>query len=248
MIAAEIIGQVLAAGGQITADGPDLVLTAPRPLPADLLDRIKAHKPDIVKALGQPPASKRRGLGGYGTPRGVPPLGDCALARQIRAINRAASPAMLDDDPDPVPGDEASPCRHVSLDATPPNLSAEDLEDIAAGDIAAKTVQAFEQAAIAREATDLKEFFEERAGILEFDAGLPRAEAELEAARITVTYARNRGYLWASLRVALADYPVLLAQVPDRAGPVDALPLGHGQARRAQGSACDAAGRLHRIA
>ena len=50
---------------------------------------------------------------------------------------------------------------HVSLDATPPNLpgvsaelaarlSAEDLEDIKAGDIPVKTVQAFEQAAIAR--------------------------------------------------------------------------------------------------
>jgi hypothetical protein len=34
-----------------------------------------------------------------------------------------------------------------------------------------------------RETEDLKEFFEERAGILEYDAGLPRPEAELEAAR-----------------------------------------------------------------
>ena len=33
MIAAEIIGQVLAAGGQIAVDGSDLVLSAPRPLP-----------------------------------------------------------------------------------------------------------------------------------------------------------------------------------------------------------------------
>jgi hypothetical protein len=51
MIAADLIGQVLAAGGRIAADGPDLVLTAPRPLPHDLLDRIKAHKPDIVATL-----------------------------------------------------------------------------------------------------------------------------------------------------------------------------------------------------
>jgi hypothetical protein len=65
-------------------------------------------------------------------------------------------------------------------------LSAEDLEDTAAGDIPLGTVQAFEQAAI-REAEDLKEAFEERAGILEYDAGLPRADAELEAARITST-------------------------------------------------------------
>jgi hypothetical protein len=59
---------------------------------------------------------------------------------------------------------------HVSLDATPPNLpgispdfaarlSAKDLEDIAAGDIPGKTVQAIEAAAVAREAEDLKEFF-----------------------------------------------------------------------------------------
>ena len=54
MSSAEIIGQVLAAGGQIAADGPDLVLTAPRPLPPALLAQIKANKPDIVKALAHP--------------------------------------------------------------------------------------------------------------------------------------------------------------------------------------------------
>lgn len=59
---------------------------------------------------------------------------------------------------------------------------------------------------------------------MEHDAGLPRPEAELEVAPATL--ARNRGYLWASLRAVLADYPVLFAQVPDRPGPVDALPLG----------------------
>lgn len=61
---------------------------------------------------------------------------------------------------------------------------------------------------------------------MEYDAGLPRLEAELEAARITVTLARNRGYLWASLRAALAEYPELLSQLPDTAGTVDSLPLG----------------------
>ena len=105
-------------------------------------------------------------------------------------------------------------------------LFAEDLNNIAAGDIPLGTVQALEQAAIAKEAEDLKEFFEERAGILEFDAGLPRPEAELEAARVTATLGRNRGYLRASLRAALADYPALLSQVPQDAGTVDALPLG----------------------
>lgn len=54
MIAAEIIGQVLAAGGQIAADGTDLVLTAPRPLPVELMDTLKSHKPDILAALAGP--------------------------------------------------------------------------------------------------------------------------------------------------------------------------------------------------
>jgi hypothetical protein len=82
-----------------------------------------------------------------------------------------------------------------------------------------------EQAAIAQEAEveGLVDVLDECAGHL---GGLPRAEAELEAAKITTAYARNRGYLWASLRAALAGYPELLAQVPDRPGPVDALPLG----------------------
>jgi len=61
----------------------------------------------------------------------------------------------------------------------------------------------------AREAEDLLEFFEERAAILEFDAGLPTTDAELEAARMTATLARNRGYQWASLRAALDGYPAL---------------------------------------
>ncbi len=105
-------------------------------------------------------------------------------------------------------------------------LSAEDLGDIAAGDIPLGTVQAFEEAAIAREAEDLKEFFEERAGILEHDASLPRPEAEIEAARMTATLARNRGCLWSSLRAALAHYPALLTVLPDEPGQVDALPFG----------------------
>jgi len=171
LITAEIIGQVLAAGGGIAVEGDNLVLTAPRPLPADLLDRLKAHKPAIRAAIAEPDLS------------GVSP--------EFAA-----------------------------------RLSAEDLEDIAAGDILRGTVRAFEEAAIAREAGGLRGFFEERAAILQHDAGLPRPDAELEAARITATLAGNRGYLWASLRAALAEYPVLLAQVPDRPGPIDALPFG----------------------
>jgi hypothetical protein len=80
-----------------------------------------------------------------------------------------------------------------------------------------------EAAAVATEASNLREFFEERTAILEHDAGLPRPEAEAEAARITAMYARNRESPWASLRAALSRYPVLAAQLPDRRGPVDSL-------------------------
>lgn len=43
---------------------------------------------------------------------------------------------------------------------------------------------------------------------------------------MTATLARNRKYLWASLRAALARYPELLALVPDQPGQVDSLALG----------------------
>jgi hypothetical protein len=148
MSAAALIDLVLNAGGEIRADGLDLVLNAPRSLPDDLLEQLKLHKPDIVKALGQP----------RGTVPGVASLGD------------------------------------------------------------------IEMATITREAEDLKEHFEERAGILGC-AGLPKAEAELEAARSTTTLARNRGYAWASLRAALVDHPELLVKVPTD-GSVDVLVFG----------------------
>jgi hypothetical protein len=38
------------------ADGADLVLTAPRPLSVELLDKLKAHKPAILVALADPGA------------------------------------------------------------------------------------------------------------------------------------------------------------------------------------------------
>lgn len=77
-----------------------------------------------------------------------------------------------------------------------------------------------------KEAEDLREYFEERAGILEYDAGLPRPEAELEAARMTATYAQNKRYSWRALRAALEGCSELLARLPDADGPVDRLPLG----------------------
>lgn len=73
---------------------------------------------------------------------------------------------------------------------------------------------------------DLHEHFEERAAILEYDADLLRDQAELEAARMAATVARNKGYTWASLRLALEGYPALLEQLPEGEGVVDGLPLG----------------------
>jgi hypothetical protein len=144
--------------------------------------------------------------------------GDQAAVNRWLPVLREYKPAIL------------AALAHLDLPGVPPEfaapLSAEDLEDIKAGDIPLGTVQAFEAAAIAREAEDLREAFEERASILQFDAGLPRPDAELQAARITASLARNRGYLWASLRSALADSPALLAHIPDKPGPVDSLALG----------------------
>jgi hypothetical protein len=88
MSAAEIIDQVLDAGGQIAADGADLVLTAQRPLPPALLDQIKAHKPELLAALAHPdplpplsPAAKAR------PPEGTPPA---RLRGRYRGLPRSA--------------------------------------------------------------------------------------------------------------------------------------------------------------
>jgi hypothetical protein len=99
------------------------------------------------------------------------------------------------------------------------------------------------------EIEDLREFVREcTLGILDSVPDLPKREAEMEAAVLCGAYARRCGHQWASLRKVLADYPELLAQVPDKPGPVDALPLlprrGHG--RRAQGQARAAAGDVRR--
>lgn len=40
---------------------------------------------------------------------------------------------------------------------------------------------------------DAREFFEERAGIAEFDAGMPRLDAELAAKALTESYLQRRG-------------------------------------------------------
>jgi hypothetical protein len=79
---------------------------------------------------------------------------------------------------------------------------------------------------VTEQAEDLAEHFAERAAILEHDANLPREQAEIEAARMTATLARNRAYTWAALRLAFRDYPAIVALLPDRPGVVDELPLG----------------------
>lgn len=79
---------------------------------------------------------------------------------------------------------------------------------------------------VAEQAADLIEHFTERAAILEYDGGLFRHQAEAEAARMTATLARNRGYAWAALRLAFRDCPAILAALPDLTGQVDSLPLG----------------------
>lgn len=64
----------------------------------------------------------------------------------------------------------------------------------------------------------LRDHFEERAAILEHEAGLSRAEAEREARRATFLLARNGRAPWAALRQALAD-PAL----PDSTDPVNRI-------------------------
>jgi hypothetical protein len=204
----DILAEIRAAGITLSVDGGSLIATPKAAITDELRSLIRTHKADIMAALRRPVQKKPpRGLGGYAPPGVTPvaPLRDCAMTRQIRGMPEDNLPAV-------------SP--EIAA-----RLSAEDLADAAAGDIAPETLQAFEAAAIAEEAEDLREAFEERAGILEFDAGLPKPQAELKAARITSTLARNRGYSWGALRSAFAGCPALLAQVPDGPGPVDSLPF-----------------------
>ncbi len=65
----------------------------------------------------------------------------------------------------------------------------------------------------------LREHFEERAAILEYDGGLPRPEAEEQARRSTALLARNIGAPWAALRQAVED-----ASLPDTPEPVTHTP------------------------
>ncbi len=51
MTAQDLIRQVRSHGGQIEGDGKHLHLTAPEPLPAALVDQLRAHKPEILGLL-----------------------------------------------------------------------------------------------------------------------------------------------------------------------------------------------------
>lgn len=75
----------------------------------------------------------------------------------------------------------------------------------------------------------LREHFEERAAIHEFDGGLPRPEAEALARRSTAMAALAAGAPWAALRQALDD-PAL----PDAMAPVDRLPYQASDWERSQ--------------
>lgn len=75
----------------------------------------------------------------------------------------------------------------------------------------------------------LREHFEERAAIHEFDGGLPRPEAEALARRSTAMVALAAGAPWAALRQALDD-PAL----PDTMAPVDRLPYQASDWERSQ--------------
>jgi hypothetical protein len=54
MKAIEIIEEVRSNGGAIQVQGADIVLSATRPLPADLVARVRAHKTEILEAFDNP--------------------------------------------------------------------------------------------------------------------------------------------------------------------------------------------------
>lgn len=51
----ELLAEVERAGGRLVPDGDGLKIRAARPIADDLLARLRAHKPDLVQLLGDPP-------------------------------------------------------------------------------------------------------------------------------------------------------------------------------------------------
>jgi hypothetical protein len=214
---------------------------------------LKARKAELMAALGQPPASKPRGLDGYGPGA----LSGTRMAAQIRSMpadDPVIGAGMARKDLDDIELEAVKPFGDAAQGVGVPGvshefqarLSPEDTADIAARHIPAATVQTFQEAAVARESQDLREHFSERSAILQADAGMSRDEAELEAGRLVVTYARNKGCLWASLRKVFGEHRGLLARIPDADGQVDALVLGVAKVGSAKGPARGAAGGVQR--
>jgi hypothetical protein len=57
--AQELIARVEAAGGRLEAHGSALDVLAPRPLAADLVAALRAHKADVLRLLGGCPRCRR---------------------------------------------------------------------------------------------------------------------------------------------------------------------------------------------
>jgi hypothetical protein len=52
--ARDLIGKVAAVQGRLTVKGDRLVMAAPRPLPADLIEELRDHKAEILAYLTRP--------------------------------------------------------------------------------------------------------------------------------------------------------------------------------------------------
>jgi hypothetical protein len=88
--AADGVSLALSPAGTIKATGDQAAVTR-------WLQFLREYKPAILAALAHPGPLPRlpRGLGGYGTPPGVPPLGDSELARQVRSMSEDGQPEPL---------------------------------------------------------------------------------------------------------------------------------------------------------
>jgi len=61
--ARDLIGKVAAAQGRLTVKGDRLVMAAPCPLPADLIEALRAHKAEILAYLTRPVPTPEEVLG-----------------------------------------------------------------------------------------------------------------------------------------------------------------------------------------
>jgi len=63
-----LLTEVRSAGGAVALDGDVLKVTAPEPLPAALIDRLRAAKPELLQVLGRVAAYEqiaKRGAAAY---------------------------------------------------------------------------------------------------------------------------------------------------------------------------------------